>query len=253
MAAAMQVNLLDAAPADLAAWRESLTVAPSTVVAYVSHAQGFYAWAQNTGLIAANPAAGLPVPRLGRRIPRPISEPDLLAALGRAPRRVRPWLVLAGWAGLRAKEIAYLRRENVLDTAWMPVLVVAADATKGRDERVVPMSGFVVAELAAYGLPAAGWVFRRHDGQRGPNKPWLVSHLANRCLHEAGSPATLHSLRHRFLTQAYQVSHDLRLVQELAGHASITSTTGYVAWDQGAAVLAVEAIPAPGRLRVVGE
>ena len=253
MTAYMHVTLLDAQPPDLARWRENLAVTPDTVIAYVSHATGFYTWAVTTGLLKTSPAAGLPVPRMSRRLPRPISEPDLLTALEHAPPRIRPWLVLAAWAGLRAKEIAYLRRENVLEASRPPVLLVAGDATKGHRERIVPMSGFVTGELAVHGLPGAGFVFRRRDGRAGPNQPWLVSHLCNEHLHACGVTATLHQLRHRFLTQAYAVGHDLRLVQELAGHASITSTTGYVAYDSGAAVLAVEAIPAPGRLRVVSD
>ena len=221
-------------------------------MAYVCHVQQFYDWAVAQGLTPSNPAAGLPVPRTSRRIPRPVSEDDLMRALAHATPRVRPWLVLAGWAGLRAKEIALLRRDLILDTAAPPVLVVAADATKGHGERTVPLSVFVLAELAAYGLPGSGYAFTRHDGQPGPNAPWLVSHLANEALHESGTSATLHQLRHRFLTACYRATHDLRLVQELAGHSSPVTTAGYAAWDRAQAVAAVESVPAPGRrLRAV--
>ncbi len=58
--------------------------------------------------------------------------------------------------------------------------------------------------------------------------------------------ATLHQLRHRFATAAYQAAGgDLRLVQELLGHRSPVTTAGYAAYDQAAAAAAVEAIPAP--------
>src|SRR5260370_914737 len=80
---------------------------------------------------------------------------DLFDALDGAPPRIRRWLVLAGWAGLRAVEIALLRRECVLDAAVQPVLLIAADATKGPNERLVPMSAFVLGELCDYGLPAS--------------------------------------------------------------------------------------------------
>ena len=173
-----------------------------------------------------------------------------MAALAHADDRVRPWLVLAGWAGFRAREIALLRRENVLETQVPPQLLVVADAGKGRRERLVPMSSFVLAELRA-GLPSRGWVFPRRDGRPGPNAPWLISQLANRVLHESGTSATLHQLRHRFLTLAYQDTHDLRLVQELAGHATPQTTAGYTAFDKGEAAAAVESLPVPGRLRVV--
>jgi integrase len=262
--AVLTVPLLDAGPAELAAWRAGLTTgAEATVSTYACHVREFYAWALAEGLIYINPAAGLP--RLRRLLPRPIAEKDLFAALAAAPRRVRPWLVLAGWAGLRAKEIALLRRQNILDTAAPPVLIVAADATtaKGSRERVVPLSGFVLGELHAYGLPAAGWVFRRGDNRPGPNEPRTISHLANAHLHACGIAATLHQLRHRFGTQAYRESgRDLRVVQELLGHASPSTTVGYAAYDgapditcrpciRADAAAAVEALPVPGRLRAV--
>ncbi len=112
LTAALAVPLLAAGPADLADWRASLTVGDDAAVAYVSHVKSFYDWCVAEGLRAENPAAGLPVPRLGRRIPRPIAEEDLMDALAAAPRRIRLMIVLAGWAGLRAKEIALLKRER---------------------------------------------------------------------------------------------------------------------------------------------
>ena len=249
MAAAIPVPLLEAAPEHLAAWRQALAVTSNTVVGYASHAHGFYAWAVAAGLREDNPVEGLPLPRLTRGLPRPVGEDALMDAVINAPLRVRPWLVLAGWAGLRAKEIALLRRERVLDTATPPVLLIAADATKGRRERVVPMSAFVTGELRLAGMPRAGYVFRRCDGRQGPNQPWLVSHLANRHLRSCGIAATLHQCRHRFGTVLYQQTHDLRLVQELMGHADPSTTAGYAAYDRSGAAAAVEALPAPARLR----
>lgn len=251
MHAHMRKPLVEASAADLLSWRAGLSVGPGTVVGYVSHAREFYRWAITAGLIDENPAAGLPVPRLGRRIPRPIAEDRLLAAMTGAPERIRPWLVLAGWAGLRAKEIACLRRECVLEGARPPVLIVAHDATKGRTERIVPLSRFVIRELRAAGLPAQGWVFRRRDGRPGPNRPWIVSQLCNTWLHELGYADTLHSLRHRFATALYRGRRDLRQVQELLGHAHPNTTALYADYDQADAAAAVEQLPAPGRLRAV--
>ena len=175
LAAVLPAGLLDATEADLMAWRDSLTVGDAAAAAYVAHVRQFYAWAAGEGLLGVNPAAQLPAPKTRRGLPRPISDLELFAALESAPPRVRPWLVLAGWCGLRAREIALLRRECVLDTAVPPVLVVAGDAGKGRRERVIPLCVFVLAELVAYGLPRSGFVFRRYDGLPGPNQPWLVA------------------------------------------------------------------------------
>jgi integrase/recombinase XerC len=248
--AVLPVPLCEATPEMLTEWRAGLAVTDDAVVTYVSHIRGFYRWCEQEGFTESNPAARLPVPRTGRRLPRPVGEEDFMRAVALAPPRIRPWLVLAGQAGFRAREIAYLRRDAVLESAVPPVLIVSADAGKGRRERLVPMSAFVIGELRAAGLPQSGFVFPRHDGQGGPNAPWLISQLASRHLHECGVAATLHQLRHRFLTQAWRVTHDLRLVQELAGHASPVTTAGYTLVDNPEAVAAVEAIPAPARLRV---
>jgi integrase/recombinase XerC len=245
MAALLPVPLLEATPGHLYAWRARLDISDGGIGHYVSHAQQFYAWAAAEGLITGDPAAGLPRPRLGRMLPRPISEADLLEVLDAAPRRIRPWLVLAAWAGLRAKEIALLKVECVLVAARPPVILVATDATKGRTERIVPASAFVVAELAAACLPARGYAFRRMDGQPGANSPWVISKLANDHLHDCGYPETLHQLRHRFGTMVYRVRRDLRSTQELMGHSSPSTTAGYAAYDREEAVDDVEALPAP--------
>jgi integrase len=240
----------EATAGELLEWRAQLTMGDDAIVAYVSHVREFFAWAAAAGLVDANPAEGLPVPRLGRRLPRPIGETDLMYAVQTAPPRIRPWLVLAGWAGLRAKEIARLRRTAVLEHASPPGLLIETDATKGRTERFVPMSAFVLAELVPV-LPASGWVFPRRDGLPGPNQPHTVSHLANEHLHSLGITETLHQLRHRFGSGTYAVKRDLRVVQELLGHKYVTSTAGYAAFDNADAVAAVEALPAPRRLHLV--
>jgi|SRR5581483_1746456 len=237
--------LLQASAADLESWRAALRVAPEAAKIYISDVRQFYRWAHARGLLPLDPAALIPSPRCGRRLPRPIGEASLMAAVTSAPPRIRPWLVLAGWAGLRACEIAWLRREHVLDTARHPVIVIAADATKGLYEHVIPMCTFVRAELGPL-LPRRGWVFTRADGVPGPNSPNRVSRLANTYLHDLGIGETLHQLRHRFGTETYRVSRDLRRVQELMGHRTPIATAGYAAVAAVDAVATVEALAIPG-------
>ena len=245
LGAALPVPVLDATAADLYEWRAHLGCAAQTTLQAVSSAKQFYAWAVAEGLRSDNPAGRLPVPRPPRMLPRPISEEDLMAALEQAPPRIRPWIALAAWCGLRAKEVAFLRAENIHVANDPPVLLVASDATKGSRERLIPLSAFVVAELAAAKLPSRGYAFRRHDGASGPNAPWLVSHLASDFLRDCGIPATLHSMRHRFASRTYQASKDIRAVQSLMGHVSPEVTSAYAAYSDTAAAAAVEALPVP--------
>jgi integrase/recombinase XerC len=226
-------------------WRASLDHTPAVISGYVSHARCYYSWAVTQGLCPASPAAAVPVPRKPRRLPRPIAEADLMAAILSAPPRIRPWLILAGWAGLRACEIAGLRAESIVLRASPPVLHITWDATKGNGERFVALCPWAAAELAAAALPATGWAFRRLDGLPGPNMPHRVSQAANEYLHDCGIGATLHQLRHRFATQALDACGNVRVVQELLGHASITSTAIYTLVSQSSAAAAVAALPVP--------
>lgn len=251
------VPVTDASTPDLNAWRDSIAgLASQSILTYASGIREFYGWLFAEQIRPDNPAAGMPLPRKTQYAARPISEENLMRALDHAPPRVRPWLVLAGWAGLRCCEIAGLRRLNVFDRAVPPYLIVDAASVKGgRGERVIPLSAFVVAELRAHGLPAApgAYVFPRMDGRPGPNEAWLVSGLGNEVLHRAGIPDTMHALRHRFGTSCWRASKDLLAVQALMGHADPKTTLVYVAADNQAAVDAVNALPVPPRLRVVRE
>lgn len=257
-AAIAPVPVLEATEADIEAWRAGIASrTPKSVLAYCSNIREFYAWSLSEGLRADNPAARLVLPRKPVYLPRPISEDDLMLALDTAPPRVRIWLILAAWAGLRAIEVALLRRESIRESADPPVLIIEPEATKGgRHARVIPLSPFVVAELAAYGLPASGWAFPRRDGGLGPNEAGIVSKLGSRALHKAGLDDTFHSLRHRFGTQCWRVSHDLLVVQHLLGHLDPRTTGTYILLDDKAAAAAVNAIPTPRRprkLRVIRE
>ena len=241
-------------PVDLASaqvlteWRASLTITDRVVIWYVSHLRCYFGWAIEYGVRADNPAARIPVPRAGRLLPRPVSHAQLAAAIAAAPYPVRLWLILAAWAGLRAKEIALLRRENILETSPEPVLLVAADATKGHSERAVPLKQFVVDELTAAPLPPWGWAFGRADGKPGPNRPSRVSQRCGDFLRSQGIPASLHQFRHWFGTETWRASRDLRLVQELLGHMSPVTTAGYTLYSSTAAAAAVAALPEPGDL-----
>jgi integrase len=169
---------------------------------------------------------------------------DVARALAGAPPRVRSILALAALAalaGLRASEIALLDRADVLDSAVPPVLLVMDG--KGGHQRVVPLAVELVEVLRADGLPASGPLFAKRDGR--PIHRARVSGLASEYLRELGVTGTLHSLRHWFATELYRQSNDLRLVQEMLGHASPSTTAGYAAWSPGKAATVIATLEIP--------
>lgn len=227
----------DATSEDLYRWQtRQLRRSAAYRCASLTHIRGYYRWLVAAGIRRDDPSAALPTPKRARGVPRPISEDRLAAAILGAPPRIRPWLVLAAWSGLRAGEIAAMDRADVLDTATPPVLIVRG---KGGRQRVVPLNGTALSALTAHGLPSRGYVFPRPDGSGTANSAARVSQVANGWLHEHGIPETLHQLRHRFATRAYQGSRDLRVVQELLGHRSPATTAIYAGYAAGAALEAV--------------
>lgn len=235
---------------DLDRWQRALRLGTHAHANEVAQVRCFYRWAHTSGLLDPDPSTVLIVPRVPRGVPHPISEADLDIAMATAPHRIRPWLVLAGWAGLRAGEIARLERGDVHDDGIPPRITVSG---KGGHHRVVPASPFVLDELRRAGLPSRGVVFPRYDGRRGSNTAASVSHLANRHLHRVGLDATLHSLRHRFASRIYQGTLDLRLTQEMLGHANPATTAVYAAFGSDGYqrvidVFAAETAASPGSM-----
>jgi integrase len=217
-------------------WWNSLDIhKPGTRVVYAAHLSSFYRWLVRERIRADNPADRLIRPRVQKGYPRPIRDESLRVALDLALPPVSTWLLLGALQGLRACEIATLCREDVRDG-----VLVVRDGKGGR-QRILPLHPLVGDALR--GLPKSGPLFRNKQGQAiAPN---TVTQRANRFLHACGVTETLHTTRHRFGTKAYQASHDLRLTQELLGHASPITTALYAAWEPARAAAVVGALELP--------
>ena len=213
---------------------------PGARATEIAHLKGFYRWAVTEELLDRDPTVRLEKPKVPPGKPRPIATADLAVALRSAPDLIRPMLYLAAYAGLRACEIAPLRGEHVLLDDAPPVLIVVEG--KGGAPGSVPVGPILGAVLAV--LPRRGAFFPRLDGRPGPMSRYRVCQLCNGHLHSLGIQATLHQLRHWFLTEAYRATHDLRLTQKLARHHSSSTTDRYtyIADIEGAA--AVNRLPA---------
>lgn len=212
---------------DVAAFVASRPVAPSTRYSYISRLASLYAWLVDEGHVANDPTSRVARPLLPEQVPRPIGTTDLEVALRTAAPRNRAFLTLAAFAGLRCKEIAGLRVNDLLTESSPPILVVTSP--KGRRERVVPIHDNVRVAVRLWGPPRAGFVFPLRGDPSTPIRPHTVSHEGNKHLHESGVSATMHHLRAWFLTSIHNQTKDMRLAQELAGHRSLASTAGYVA------------------------
>jgi integrase/recombinase XerC len=235
---ARHAPLLEATPADVEAWLDRTPLVARTRYSYLSHLSAFYDWTQATGRTDGNPARKIPRPKLRRGLPRPIDPGDLAHAVRQAPPRERCWLLLAALAGLRCQEIAGVHRDDVIDREVPAVLVVSH--AKGGHQRIVPMHDEILFALRVYGLPRQGPVFLSSSGR--PFSPGQVSKLGNAYLRSVGADWTMHSLRHRFGTDVFRQSRDLRLTQELLGHQSPNSTAIYTAWSPGEAATVVRAL-----------
>ena len=129
-----------------------------------------------------------------------------------------------------------MRREDILEGEGILWVVKG----KGGYERLVPLHPEVMAALMDLPMPRVGWVFTRPRG--GPWPAWALSENFNKFLHSAGVNATAHQLRHRFATSLYAHGKDIRMVQEMLGHANLSTTAIYTAFDTDSATDAIRAM-----------
>ena len=179
-------------------------------------------------------------PRVRRGVPRPVSPGDAIAIAELAEADAAdPWigardlavLLLLYGAGLRVGEAV------ALDAAILPVGETIAVTGKGGRTRIVPLLPQVRAAIAAY-VEACPWrpakgvpLFRGAKG--GPLSADMIRLAVRRARATLGLGArtTPHALRHSFATHLLGRGADLRQLQELLGHASLSSTQIYTAVD----------------------
>lgn len=204
----------------------------------------YYRFLHAEGIRPDNPAALLPRPRVKGRLPRPIPEDRLFAAIAEAPPTVLPYLLLAGWSGLRAMEIAALHVEHFSTDdegqTWARII------GKGGGERDVPVAGWAWAAIAPL-LPESGPCWRRsYRPADGPVTPKQVSDNSNYYLRvQCKVPDRLHALRHRVATATLRDSKDVRMVQELLGHSNLATLHVYTQVRPTDMAHAVDRLPRP--------
>jgi integrase len=222
---------------DLERWQvdRAAKVAPNTLHGEMCVHRGFYRWAHQRGLIDVDPTANLQMPRLRKHLPRPMSDAKWQLAMDSADAVMAVILGLAGWAGLRACEIARLDWSDV-DLIDRTLRVTG----KGDQEGAPPIPRDLVEVMVR--LPArTGPVIPRRDRRPGPNRPHTISHHANAYLHSLGIRDTLHALRHTFGSNILDAAGgNLRVAQEALRHQAVTSTAVYTRVRQPDVRAAVE-------------
>lgn len=213
-------------------------LSPSSTARALAAVRGWHRFAHAEGLAVDDPSAEVRAPTQLRRLPHALSVDDVGALLdaagagdGPLPLRDRALLELLYATGARISEIVGLDIDGLGDSTAVRLL------GKGSKERVVPVGSFAREALEAYlvrarpALAAAGRgtpaLFLNTRGARMSRQTaWaaLQSAATRAGLKEHVSP---HTLRHSFATHLLSGGADVRVVQELLGHASVTTTQIY--------------------------
>ncbi|WP_243075021.1 tyrosine recombinase XerC [Microbacterium sp. SS28] len=218
--------------------------AKSTIARRTAAARGFFAWASEAGLIAADPSLRLVAPKRGRSLPFVATADALTELLDRlatragegdpAALRDHAVLELLYGTGVRVSELCGLDLDD-LDGERRTVRVMG----KGAKERVVPFGGAAARALDAYLVRGRPVLLARRDDSPGEQAVLLGtrgSRLGARAAYDIvartlgpAARATVgpHALRHSAATHLLDGGADLRTVQELLGHASLGTTQIY--------------------------
>ena len=210
---------------------------PRSVQRRLSALRGFFNYLIREGVIKANPAAEIRAPKAPKRLPKTL-DVDQVASLmekratDELSRRDLAMLELLYSSGLRLAELAGLDVAD-LDLADRTVRVLG----KGSKTRILPVGKQAIAALRAWLADRAGFaksgaaLFTGRNGERLGAR--AIQKRVGRWATAAGLGVPLHPhlLRHSFATHLLESSRDLRGVQELLGHADISTTQVYTHLD----------------------
>ena len=216
-------------------------IGPRSIQRRLSAIRSFYHYLQREGVCAHNPAVDVQAPKAGKRLPRTLDADQMARVLAPAAQGNDPRLAARDLAimellyssGLRLAELVGLDVEQ-LDLADRTVRVTG----KGAKVRIVPVGKQAVTALRAwlrvraeFAKPEEKAVFLGRNGNRiGPR---AIQHRLVQISRQQGLPVRLHPhlFRHSFATHLLESSHDLRGVQEMLGHADISTTQVYTHLD----------------------
>jgi integrase/recombinase XerC len=235
-------SLAKLSPADIRAFitvRRSQGLGAKGVQRALAAVRSFFRYLARENILENAAARSVRTPRIARGLPRPLSEADASRAIEVAGEHDVEWLgardaallTLLYGAGLRISEALSLRRGDVPLPSSLTIL------GKGNKERVVPLLDAVRGAIDAYArhIPFSGaknsplFLSRRGKAMSAREAQLVMEKLRGALgLSERATP---HALRHSFATHLLANGGDLRSVQELLGHASLSTTQTYTQID----------------------
>jgi integrase/recombinase XerC len=237
-------------PAEFRAWLADCAnkgLARTSTARAFSSVRSFFRFLDKRGLAHNASVGAIQTPKLPRSVPKALSEKDMDDLLDQAPDRERdPWidrrdtaiLMLLYGAGLRIGEALGLTKAMVegLLKAGQDTLQITG---KGNKARLVPLLPQAIEAMQAYrdscplmaALAPSDAFFLGARG--GPLDPAIVQKRVRELRQQLGLPdsVTPHALRHSFATHLLGAGGDLRTIQELLGHASLSTTQRYTDVD----------------------
>jgi integrase/recombinase XerC len=234
-------DLQDLKPFDLRAFlakRNAQKISRPSLARELSALRGFFKHLDREGLVHNPAIAAIRSPKLPRQVPKALGEADALATLDATNDLDQPaWMkardqalfALLYGAGLRLAEALSLKRSD------LPLGEAMAITGKGNKTRIVPILPLVAQAVADYAAQCPYQADLLFVGARGgPLNPGVVQRQMRRVRALLGLPesATPHALRHSFATHLLGSGGDLRTIQELLGHASLSTTQRYTAVDE---------------------
>jgi len=216
----------------------SRNYAEATVARKVAAIKSFFQYMQAEGTIRGNPAESLESPRVGRSLPKPLSVTEVDELLEQTMKRTTPeakrdraMLELLYATGLRVTELVSLDVEDInMSGPYVRCM------GKGSKERTIPIHEQAVGAVVDYlndGRAALvknrkeSALFVNRRGERLTRQGfWLILKQYARDAN-ISTPVTPHTLRHSFATHMLRGGAPLRNVQELLGHANISTTQVY--------------------------
>lgn len=212
--------------------------APATVARKVAAAKSFFDFLVSEGVIKSDPTENLSSPRVGKSLPKPLSAAEVEALLAEPAKLSSPearrdvaMMELLYAAGMRVSELVAMNTGDVnLRAGFVRCF------GKGAKERLIPIHTKAAQALEEYLVESRPLLLRNKEedalflNRRGERLTrqgfWLILKAYAKAA-GLGTAVTPHAIRHTFATHMLSGGADLRAVQELLGHASISSTQVY--------------------------